>query len=76
MKTQFTWRREHKPEREEGLGLKSNFNSQVEKEKLAMEVIMEAEGNPEDAVPVKEGAYVMTQGVINSINFCGEISWG
>ena len=53
MKTQFTWRREHKPEREEGLGLKSNFNGQVEKEKLAMEVIVEAEGNPENAVPVK-----------------------
>ena len=30
----------------EGLGLKSNFNSQVEKGKLAMEVIMEVEGKP------------------------------
>lgn len=33
-------------ELEEGLGLKSNFNSQVEKGKLAMEVIMEVEGKP------------------------------
>ena len=32
--------------REEGLGLKSNFNGQVEKDKLAMEVIMEVEGKP------------------------------
>lgn len=56
--------------REEGLGLKSNFNGQVGKDTLAMEVIMEVEGKPGGCGASEIRDLLREAGVVNNINSC------